>query len=720
MLRRETARVALAVFAILAVFAGAGAARADEPRSPHEEQRRKILQELGLKKKDTAPAAAVPNAPAETLPATAPETAPGDVAGPAAGTRDKAPAVAGGVSFRHVVHPLLMQACRPCHGAGGPAAATRLVLSGEPVGDHALVARLVSVADAAASPLLAKSSGAAPHAGGAPWPEGSAPHGHVLAWIKAGARLDGGPPTPPKVTTATTVATMTPPAHGPSARATGAAPPSSDTPAPDPLPPPYAPATEAAPAAPVLTTTAHDPSAYRRDVHPLLLQTCRPCHGAGGPAAATRLVLSGEPTADHAVVARLVFVGDAAASPLLAKSSGAAPHAGGAAWPEGSAPRARVLAWIQAGARLDDAPTTTGTLPPVATRAAPPPPAPPAPAPPSDRSGLLLPGGFALDGRFDVAYERRAFSGDPFAAGSTNGLRSYHHFLFLSRDSTADPVGISVELTSLLFWEAHARWASPNRAVRVTLSGGKLLVPFGADPLFHQMYGGHSGFDQRILPVIWAQEGVAAHVLVERRTFAVTDDVYLVRGYALHQADGVLNLQNDFSSTDDARLAVGDRVGASYGPLSFWYSALFNPLGFGRRLFMQAADVTLWRVRGVPVLEHLSFAAGLIRADVSGGDGSGVGGPGRDYYHFGSYFQVRLHPTDWLTFQYRQGVRTFDNRRGVWIDRTRLTRDDGSTHNFAIIARRGGLTATLAWFINLEKADEVPDDLARLSVAYDF
>src|SRR5450432_3338029 len=164
-------------------------------------------------------------------------------------------------------------------------------------------------------------------------------------------------------------------------------------------------------------------------------------------------------------------------------------------------------------------------------------PSPPAPPPAKDEPLVApprLPLGFALDGRFDVTYERRQFSGDPFASGGVDALRSYHHFLFLSRESTDDPFGLSLEVLSLQFWEVHARLGGlpHGHAWQLVLSAGKLLVPFGADPLMHQSYGGLSGFDQRILPVIWAQEGVAAHVLVHRRELAVTDDLYLVRGYA--------------------------------------------------------------------------------------------------------------------------------------------------------------------------------------------
>ena len=324
-----------------------------------------------------------------------------------------------------------------------------------------------------------------------------------------------------------------------------------------------------------------------------------------------------------------------------------------------------------------------------------------------------------LNGRFSLDYERRQFSGDPFEAPSVNALRSYHHFLFLSHDTAGDPCGLSVEVLTLQFWEAHCRVPRLPAPVRLTVAGGKIVVPFGADPLYHQSYGGLGGFDQPILPVIWAVEGMAAHLAIERRGFVVTDDVFVVRGYDLAQADSIVNLQNDFSPVDAAKLGWGNRLGASWMFVSAWYSAFYNPLGFGRRLFMQAVDLTVWRPRGIPVAQHFSLGAGLLRAEVSGG-GDGVGGVGLDYYHFGSYLQVRYHATDWLYVQYRQGMRSFNNRRGVIIDNTRLTSADASTHNFAVVARHRGLTVGLYYFINLEKVDEIPNDLFRLSLTYDF
>jgi len=323
-----------------------------------------------------------------------------------------------------------------------------------------------------------------------------------------------------------------------------------------------------------------------------------------------------------------------------------------------------------------------------------------------------------LNGRFDLNYERRQFTGNPFDSTSVAALRSYHHFLFLSRDA-GDPCGLTVEVLTLLFWEGHCRLPRRLGPVAITIAAGKIVVPFGADPLFHQSYGGLAGFDQVVLPPVWAIEGAAVHAVLSRRELVVTDDLFVVRGYALSHADSVLNLQSDFSPDDDTRLGVGNRLGAAWMGISAWYSAYFNPLGFGRRLFMQAIDLTIWRQRQIPVLGHFSLGAGLLRADVSGG-GPGVGGIGFDYYDFADYVQLRYFPVDWLFLQYRTGLFTFDNRRALVLDNSRLTSADGSTHNFGIVARTRNLWFGIFYFINLEKVDELRNDLLRFNVTYEF
>jgi hypothetical protein len=122
----------------------------------------------------------------------------------------------------------------------------------------------------------------------------------------------------------------------------------------------------------------------------------------------------------------------------------------------------------------------------------------------------------------------------------------------------------------------------------------------------------------------------------------------------------------------------------------------------------------------VPVIDRVAVGLGAMRADVSGGEDEGYGGPGEDYYHFATYFQVRVFPLDWLHVQYRQGITTFDNRRGVYRDELRLDERDNTAHSLAVGARYHGLSATLSHAWNLEQKNEVDDDYLRLMVAYEF
>ncbi|MEZ4272593.1 MAG: hypothetical protein R3C68_14540, partial [Myxococcota bacterium] len=292
--------------------------------------------------------------------------------------------------------------------------------------------------------------------------------------------------------------------------------------------------------------------------------------------------------------------------------------------------------------------------------------------------GIPLPGDLRLNGRFDLNYERVGFSGDP--SEGQQALRNYHHFIFLSRQAKGDPVTFNAELIDLTFYEAAYKMTIAQ-SVRLKIKAGKILVPFGAEPLFHNSYGGRSGFDQQILPIIWARHGASAQLQYRLGSVALSNDLYAVQGHALRTADGVLNLQNDFSANDDVNFGTGDRLGVSWGPISAWYSFYFNRLGFDRKLFLQALDISVWRPRSIPVLEDFSLSAGILRADISGG------GAGEDYYHFGDYLQVRYYPWDWFYLQYRTGLRTTNNRRGIVFDNTRGDENDNSSHNFAVVVQ---------------------------------
>jgi hypothetical protein len=333
--------------------------------------------------------------------------------------------------------------------------------------------------------------------------------------------------------------------------------------------------------------------------------------------------------------------------------------------------------------------------------------------------GIPLPGDIRLNGRFDINYERIKYSDNPFSDGR-DSLRNYHRFIFLSREAKGDPLTINAELVDQLFYEFALKLPLLRDDLSASITGGKILVPFGAEPLFHHTYGGTAGFDQQLVPTVWAQPGASLSIQYHTKAVRLTNDLYTVQGYRLPGPESVLDLQNNFSRTDHMQMGVGDRIGIAWGPISAWYSIYLNKLGFHRRLVLQALDISIWRPVNVPVLRDISVDLGILRADVSGGNAQGHGGPGKDYYHFADYLQVRYRPAHWIYVQYRTGIVTFDNRRGDYVDKSRLDELDVNNHNVGVVARYRGLTAGLYHFWKFERRNEQRDDRLRLTVAYEF
>jgi hypothetical protein len=333
---------------------------------------------------------------------------------------------------------------------------------------------------------------------------------------------------------------------------------------------------------------------------------------------------------------------------------------------------------------------------------------------------FAFPGGVRLGGMFDVAYERAGRSGE--LGSGYNAFRSYHHLLFLSRQGDDVPVGFNAELLGLYFYELTARLSDKGWPVRVSAHAGKILVPFGPDPLFHKSYGGLSGVDQKTLPVIWSAIGGGLRFASAWGKLSASDEIYCVQGFDLPARDQTLDMQRDLFAYDGARVAVGNRLAFSTGPFTLWYSVYWNPMRFGRQLVMQAVDLTVWRPE-LPILNRLAAGVGALRAHVSADESFGkpdaVAGAGA-YFHFADYIWLRAYLGDWIYFQARSGLATFDNRAGLFYDASRADASDGSHHNVALVVEHAGAQASLAYFWNFEKVDERPDDLLRLTVSYAF
>jgi hypothetical protein len=334
--------------------------------------------------------------------------------------------------------------------------------------------------------------------------------------------------------------------------------------------------------------------------------------------------------------------------------------------------------------------------------------------------GYRLPGGIHIGGMFDVAYERTDRSGD--LGSGKNAFRSYHRLLFLSRQGDDVPIGFNAEVLSQYFYELNARLSQPGARVRVLAHAGKLLVPFGPDPLFHKSYGGLTGADQRTLPVVWSAIGAGVRFSYASSGLSATDEVYAVQGFDLSAPSQNLNMQRDLVAYDGARIAVGNRLALASGPLTLWYSFYWNQMRFGRLLIMQAVDLALWRP-ALPVLNRLALGVGFVRAHISATGRYGLPGASSDesaYYHFADYLWVRAYLADGLYLQARSGLATFNNRKSLTYDEARADPSDGSHHSAALVYEYGPAQVMLAYTWNFEKVDERADDFLRLMVTYAF
>jgi mono/diheme cytochrome c family protein len=691
---------------------------------PRDKQREDLMDQLGVPKKKPKPPAEPPSEPAppsDPDPSKDP-AAPSDPDSPGTppspGDGSTAPTTSTpSITFSNRIRKQLTADCESCHASAAMAGTTRYVITGELDADYRVAKQLVSTTQPKSSLLLRKASGDG-HGGGSSYPVGSAKYKTLLQWIESGApkgSSGGAKPAPTPTPTPTPAPEDKPKPKAKPKPGFEHAPeisePESDVELPDLTEPPPPPSMDGAP------LTAYNPT-----IAQILRDRCESCHAPDAFAGKGSFGLHGDPTYDYETVLALVDLGNPDASALLVKARGEG-HGGGATLTVDSDDYRELLAWIEAGA---PGPTADTAIAPesqpqyevdATTRASPDSrlgdgtPVPEASSP--NRLPFSLPYALRLNGRFDLSYERRDYKNQPFGPGR-NALQTYHHFLFLSRSGAADPFGFNIEILTQQFFEFNARFVTRNERAKFLIKAGKIMVPFGDEPLYHSSYGGKTGFDQELLPAIWSQPGLALNANVTLGPVSLASDTYAVQGYGLRAADGVLDLRSDVSSIEDLKFGVGERLGLSIAPLTVWYSLQVNPLGFNRTLLMQAVDVEFWRLQGVPVLEDLVVGLGGMRSDVSGG------GAGNDYYHFGSYGMIRYYPVDWLHVQYRWGLKTFDNRRGFYYDDTRADERDNSSHNLTIGATYKGFYTALQLFWNLEKANEQDNDFMRLTVGYAF
>ena len=453
---RPAASLALVALALLVP----ATARTQKP-SPQEAERRKMLDQLGLDKTDktarrTRAARADDGAGARAGRARRGQAAPARRRERRRRDRQRlGPATAGSV-HRARAPGRCWRPAAACHGAGGPAAATRLVLDGNVERDHAAARRLVDVREPAPQPAADEGDRRRSTAAGATLPAGSDPYRRLLRVdLRRRAALDAESPPPGSATHRRRRAAAgrrhpeasrrprRPPPRSPESPTTPA-----DTSA------GVAPGTAAAAASgtPPAETGAQPRAARGRSrrrpaarpgppavatgsARRARLDACRLCHAHGAVAGLTRFVLTGPLEARSDRLARLRDPGQPDRERAGHQGRGQ-PHGGGAPWPEGSpAARGRCSPGSHAGdarrgpgrrgrprRRPDAAPEPDAERTARGRRALAPPVvaipargtatagAPPAARRSPSRSG---PDRSTLNGRFDLNLERRAVPDQP-------------------------------------------------------------------------------------------------------------------------------------------------------------------------------------------------------------------------------------------------------------------------------------------------------------------
>ncbi|MEM6558914.1 MAG: hypothetical protein AAF605_03940 [Myxococcota bacterium] len=704
----------LRIFMVSVLFATSAVAHAAQ--SDEEAKRRQILEKLGLTKtekpsQDESKEDDSDENPGDNAPSG--QAADNDAADKAAtqpGNKNSEPSK---LLYVPRVHAMLVAKCQRCHREGGKAKKGELKIVDEPRASFDAARRYVTPGDLEKSALYTQALGKK-HKGGKTLKPDTAEEKLLARWIQEGAlfgRVNRSQSTSPPAVVAIPAAPAAASESGSAGSSKSEKVTSSEA---------ASPAGESDVVSSEAVAALVVDDTFRTAVYPALQRGCTDCHG--GDPGDEGFVVSEDIDATFQTTLTYVALGSSEQSGLVVYPTGGEEHE--VVWATDDPDLAVVRAWIDS---LEEA------TPAIAAQATPessepaektaPPRARPPRQPLGDGTltgrykdyGIHLPYGFRINGRFDLNYERRNFTGNPFTQDADATLRSFHNFLFVTRDPGTEgvPFGISIEVTQLQFWEAYFLYEPDAIDLRLLLRIGRILVPFGAEPLFHNSYGGLAAFDQQLLPVFWAQEGIGSNLQYRFGPLTVANDFYVIRGFQLNDPEGRLDLRGGFSPRDDVELGVGDRVGVSIGPLSAWYSIYFNGLEAGRRLVMQAVDAVIFRP-DLPVLEYFSFAAGFMRADVSGG------GPGIDYYDFGDYWELHAYPIRGIDLRYRQGIRTFDNQKDFIFDERRASSDDASTHSIGATFRYRGLSLAAHHFWNLEEADEVEDDILRFTVAYDF
>lgn len=321
----------------------------------------------------------------------------------------------------------------------------------------------------------------------------------------------------------------------------------------------------------------------------------------------------------------------------------------------------------------------------------------------SDKSGVLslwdqISRRVKIMGRFDINFEVV----NPTKRGHTKyDFQNYHHFLMIA----VEPVkGLSFfgEIIDQKFY--HIKWQFHPK---ISITGGKIIVPFGTDE-YHHWYGGVEGDPAKglLLPAVWAEYGANMHFDILKGRFALSLDLYAVQGIGGSGFDKTLAL-NTGSSADN--VALGTRLTfrfLRYGALyaSFYWSQYYKY----KDIYMYAIDVDLgYNLVPVPFLRDVRVKFGGARVDIQ----NPVLG---HYYKWADYIQV-----DFGSFRKYITLRV---RYGTYIDNNKVL-SEKNQHNFSvsvIIPVMRYLRFMVQWNLAFEEVNEINNDYIRVQAVLEF
>ncbi|MBI2890313.1 MAG: hypothetical protein HYY13_05955 [Nitrospirae bacterium] len=312
--------------------------------------------------------------------------------------------------------------------------------------------------------------------------------------------------------------------------------------------------------------------------------------------------------------------------------------------------------------------------------------------------------GFQINGRFDLNYERTTFSGSPSEGEDT--LKNYHHFIFLSRRKKDEPFSFTAEIVDQTFYEMGVKLGEGG-GIRF----GKVLVPFGADPLFHHSYGGVTGADQKLVPFIWSELGVVYdRTFVQSSDFRLDGNTFLVSGYKGDDTK-VLALNG---AGDPSKPAVGQRLRLGTGKYSLFGSVYYDQYVSSKSVLLYSLEATAgYGFLPWSILKNVSARAGALRADVKS-DALG------NYYHFGDYLQVDCRLPFGFRGRYRGGAVTNENHTSLYFDDKKKDVADTVNHTVALFYDYRLLTLGAEYLANLEAVGEQKNDLIRVLAVLEF